>query len=241
MSPQTDYLDEQYLNLAKASSAYGRLNIINTIIEIKVDLNVQEYRRSIYQDIREFFKSYVDAIEEQKSNYYILNENTVLTKLRLLSIEDQLSILNFLKRLLKQHAFDTDYKWLQKLLQKKQIEKCKLKFNLSTAPKIAILYSTLNLKFLFVALLIIYLLYSILLLPARFKSLELFEVEYVKYHSNSIANHFLNTLLSFLQIDTDFTLTPINTGGVILLIFIKLMILTVIFKYLSKEIKERFE
>jgi len=231
-------------NLKTQEFNYQRLGIIFNLIELRHKSAEALHKRDLFLDIKKMIFYYVGAVDESYYGYYELNEENsryILEKIGYLNIEQQINVVELLQRKLKLAGFADEAEDFDKHISSLKLKALLKKLSFRNLLKCISLFSTKNVFTLIMAIVIVYVFYSIILLPAPFKWMEFFKIDYVSYASNFILNHFLNTIFSFSQIDSDFSLTPKNFAGVILLIFIKVTILILLFNFLITELKRKFK
>jgi len=221
-----------------ASNNYEKLNHINNVINLKLMLT-DGNDPTIYGDIKEFLELYVKSTEEKAYGYYELDQKKIFKLVSLVSIEQRINLLNYLNRILKLNAVENNYKWVNK-----ELRRIKLLFfweNRSIKNIIKLIYylATFNILTLLLTIFILYLFYSILLLPAPYNDFVVFKSVFVNYSNNKILNNFLNTSMSFCNIESTFKINPINFRGVVLELFIKLSLFVLVLGFLTEELKKR--
>ena len=107
-------IEQEYAKIPACTTSYEKLNIYNTIIELKkLDLS----KAGIYKDTKQYLKYSVLAIEEEEYSYYNLSSKQIEKKISNLSIEEQLSLLRYLERELQKNGYKEGVNWLKKIIK----------------------------------------------------------------------------------------------------------------------------
>jgi len=234
-------IDSARQNYEAARTFYEKLNHINNIIEIQVISSIYQGNPTIYGDIKTFILCYINAIEEKAYGYYELNREKLMKKVNLVDLKEQIGLLTYFQKTAKSVGLDETYPWVTNELKKREIQLCIKEISLKNFFKLPYYIATYNLFALLISILSLYLIYSIFLLPAPFKSMIAFRSSFVSYSKNDFVNHFLNTLMSFCDVNSDFKANPLNWKGVLLEIFMKIALLILILGYLTEELKKRLQ
>ncbi len=232
-------IEDENKKYQQAQFYYEKLNYKSNIIQLKKLNENGNKDLSIYGDIKEFLDCYVKSYEERAFGYYEINEQKIVEKLSLVDRDQRVAILNYFLRKLKEAGLEQESAPIQRLYKLENINLCLQNFSLSKFFKLLFYLSTFNGLTLFASIILIYIIYALILLPAPSWGIILFNSEFSYYSENRAINHLLNAALSFCDIDSDFKLTPVNFGGVVVLIFTKLTIFILILGFLSEELKRK--
>ena len=227
----------------KQEHSYQKLGIVFNLIELKIQSSKESDKKDIFIYLKKMINFYIDSIDETYFGYYDNNDensNKLLEKIAYVSVEEQLNLIDFLQRRLRIAGFIKESEVFDKNREDLKL-RLLLRKKYKNIFKILGYISTRNLFSLFISILLIYLIYTTMLLPAPLKSMELFQLTYQKYSSNFLINHFSNTLLSFCQIDSRFSIIPNSFLGVVVLIIMKLSILVLLFNFLINEFKRKIK
>jgi hypothetical protein len=223
--------------IRESKFAYEKLNHINNIIQLK--LLVKSDDPSIYGDIKDFLEYYIQSCEERLSGYYELDRAKIMQKIDLLGLSEQLRVLEFFSRKLKLYGVDLEHEWVRSEVKIKYIQLCKREPKLKSLPKLLFYLATYNTVSLVLSIFILFLSYSVILLPAPFDIMVLFNSKFNNISTNSFINHIMNSLLSFCDIDSEFEINPINPMGVLVIVTSKAILLVLILGYLTEELKRK--
>ncbi len=231
------FLETEENKMDDCKFSYQRLNHINNIIQIKV-LQATE-NVELYGDIKQFLNYYVLACEERNFSYYTLNKGKVLEMIQLVKLEERISLLRYFEKKINSEGIYNKNLWVSEQIKKSKIQYCFQ--NLSLRNFISGLFNaaTYNWISLLFTLFLIYFLYSIVLLPAPHTSFHIFSPVFVKYSQNNLGNHFLNTLVSFCDIQSEFKINPIDFRGVIVEVLLKVLVLVLVLGFITDELKRK--
>lgn len=237
-------LDKERIRFENASSNYEKLNIGFNIVQLKIDSNDESIKKDLFLEIRNLINYSVGSIDESYHGYYSLtvdNTKKILSKISYLALQEQIALLEYFMRKLKLAGYYIEAEKLEKELNYRELKLLISPFKLKEINKLIIAFTTLNIFTLCLSLILIYIIYSVLLLPAPIDWMELFHIDYNQYSSNVFLNHFANTILDFCQIESDFKVMPMNLFGVCAIVFIKITIFVLIFNYFLSEIKRKLK
>lgn len=232
-------LEEELRKFESSNNDYQKLQLIHNIIELKkLSLN-PNVLQSIFIDCRTFLKLSITSIDEPNFGYYNLNSRSVNKVVSCVSVEEQLSLLRFFLRELKQNGFEENLDWVKKMIKQRELKVYSKNISFTNIVKYFAVLSTYNFLTIILSLLLLFSTYCLILLPAPFQSFECFNSEFKTFSTNTILNHFANSFLSFSSIDDDIKVKPVNIKGVLLLIFFKLLLIIFILNYLLEELKAK--
>lgn len=223
---------------------YQKLAIIFNVIELRHKTAEISYQHDLFLDVKKMITYYVGAIDESYYGYYEAGEENlekVLEKVSYTTMHEQINLILFLQRRLRLAGFDDESDSLDGKVDSLRMKVFSQKLNLKNIIRIIGLLSTKTILNLLISISVVFVIYSTILLPAPAKWMSIFNVDYEIYSPNFTFNHFLNTLLSFCQIESDFSIMPTNFIGVLCLILIKGSLLVLLFNYFITEFKKRFK
>lgn len=225
-------------NYRQSGTHYHKAISISNQIQLKLHTNNFD---KLSADIKLFISHHLKSLDEGEIHYDQLQLELIFNYIEKLPSHESLILTKFLLKQCKQLGYE-DFIF-------KCSEVCtfyELKF-LSTQPglknrvKQIYLYSIRDYKTILSTLFAFYLLYSLILLPAPYQWMALYEVKYVSLYDNEILNHFSNTLLGILDLDGDFKITPLNIAAIISMILAKLIFVVYIVNILAEELTKRFQ
>ena len=228
-------IESETAKLDACNAAYEKLNIYNNIIQIK-SLD-DELKKNLFYEVKQYLRYTIEAIEEKAYQYYELNRFQIEKTINLLPIAEQLNLIRYFERELKNHGFEENLTWLKTLIKKKKIAYLWQENSYKAIPSIVAEASTYNLYCGISTLVVLFFIYTTVLFPAPCKWMECFDSKFVSYTESLPGNIIINSLLSFCSIDSDFDFNPINLKGVLILIVLKLIIIIVILNYIFQELK----
>lgn len=237
-------LEKEIFKLENATTNYEKLNIGFNIVQLKIDSNDNSIKKDLFLEIRNLIKYSVGSIDESYHGYYSLTDehsNKILEKISCLSLQEQISLIKFFNRTLKLSGYYEEADKLEKQIAWRELKLLTKPLKVKNINQAILRFSTLNVLTLCLSLFFIYIIYTVILLPAPFKWMTLFQVEYKSYSENFILNHFANTILEFCQIESDFKVFPNSVLGVCAIVFIKILLLVLIFNYFLSELKQKLK
>lgn len=218
---------------------YQKLLLYHQIITYKITLNnYYSQPTNLYFETKKLITTYLNAIEEKSSHYYTIDYNKINELTQHLQLEDKISILKYTARELKINGFEKESAGVFKLINKYNLKLLTAEKKNFSFIKFILAFTSYNVLTIFFSLIMIFLLYSVILLPSN-TSFYIFEISYENYTENFFVNHFLNTLLSFSQIDSDFKIKAVNWIGVLALEILNVVVAIIIINYLFNELKKK--
>ena len=234
-------INNQIESLESCKTHAGKLNIINNIIELKIKL-INKSNINLYWDLRQYLFFNIKANEEKNYNYYKFKIDNINYILSLVSLNEQITLLDYFIKNLKLDGFESESNLFNVKLKKLQIIN-QFKKGICHYPKGFLYISSFNLITLLITLFLVFIFYMLILLPAPFPSWSLFKIEYVHYHDNYLINHIINLLSFKFNLNDNIKVVPIGIKGVVIEIFGILIFWLIAVNYLFKEIisKIKFE
>jgi hypothetical protein len=221
------------------SNVKAKLEAINTIIQIKLTYDKKLYYNELYRDVKKMIAFYIEAIDERKYEYDIVNKDYIESNLAIFETKERIALYNFLIRKLKIHGLDhevEDFLFFKRKSELKLLIKTFPKSSLTLISKLI----TYNLWSIALTILISYLIYFIVLLPS-FTGIELFKINYKRISGNFYLNHLCNTLLAIFDVGSEEFIHPLNLFGVILIVLGKLVFIILILKVCIDKFVEHFK
>ncbi|MCD8440902.1 hypothetical protein [Tenacibaculum finnmarkense] len=222
----------------------GKVNLLNNIVQFK--LNETEYKKfhnDLSIDIKRYLNSLIELAENGARNYDIINEDKLMF-LNEVSFSDKIIYIDYFIRILEKSAFKEDIKTLQKIKYESILKQSWQNiWSFKSILNILIYFPLYNIYTLLVSLILITLITNLILLPApfNFMSLLCFKIDYLTISSNYNYNHFLNVTSSLIGVNNKFSITPLDSKSMIILIFGKIFVffyvVTLIFNKLTDLIK----
>lgn len=229
-----EYIDNLYSKFRREKKDETKSQIIFIIIEIKIKYNLRDYRYSLYTDIKQFIKHYINSKEFKDYGYDTLNHKKILTYIGSLEPQKSLNLLLYLKKTL-QRSFD-DVKWLDTPINKTKIRIYISKKNFLMALLYLSTYSVLNM---FISLSVLYIIVCLILLPVEHPIIPMFKIQYGTFDTNSMINHFINIGGLIFNLDIGCKVTSISLGGFILYAIGKLLFWIVITNFVLLKLEKK--
>jgi hypothetical protein len=234
-------IEVEQQKLDNATSDYQKLQLTHNIIELKKLSNNPNTTKSIYLDCKSFLKLAVSSIDEPNFGYFNLNPEKVKKIMSSLTTEEKLSLQrNFMKDL-KENGFEENLGWLTSEIKRNEIRYYIQNVSLKNICKLIATLSSFNVFTLAISIAIIFVVYSVILLPAPHASFAAFDVSFKKFSENNFLNHIANSFLLITSLDDDVKMQPTNLKGIAGLILIKAAIILFLLNFLLEEIKSKIK
>ncbi|HTA63767.1 MAG TPA: hypothetical protein VK835_14990 [Bacteroidia bacterium] len=218
-----------------------KLYKINDIISIKELLISYNEKYSVYTDIKKCFLYYIKASEEQEHDYSEISLKFIENKIKAFPLKEKISLLSFFMRNLKKNGHDEIASNCKELIHAEKIRLCWQEKGLTNVIKFISIWSTQTMWHLVITILVFFLFTTIALLPAPLICMEWIEVKKESFSSNYFINHLANTISLLFDFDEGVKVKGNNIGGVILIMFSKVIFISIIINYFVKEIIEKIK
>jgi len=198
-------------------------------------------RRHIYLYLKILIEKYIDIIKSEDFGYDSFNFDKLAELTTELTLPQKVSFYNYSISIISSSMPDLDIEWFKKRKINAEIEL--VKKNFWSKPQIfhlVTLYVSSSVRKTCAFILVIFLIPTLLLLPAPFESFEWFTVNYENYSNVFIVNHILNLAGFFADIDNDFKIKPLNEFATVIYILYKVLFVLLIANYLFGKISEKF-
>lgn len=182
-------LDDLY-NSLQAYKHKHNMNILYEIIHVKSAFCMLDHRQSLYLDVKKFIQSYVFSVAKEDYGYdCILVSKIEEAASHLSDLKMRKSVLQVARRIFSINGYETDD-------LTSAISKIDLKIALSNHRylKALCLFLGSNLWTLLFTYLFYILVVGLMLLPAPFEWMSMFNVELKEYSCYPVCNHIINTL-----------------------------------------------
>jgi hypothetical protein len=222
-----------------STSVKQKLEAVNATVQVKLTANKTLYYKELYRDSKKLFIFYLEAIDERKYEYDLVNHQYLLDILNIFAANERIALLSFLVRKLKSVGLEDEIPFFYK-----EKTKSELQLLIEHFPKKGfILFSkaiTYNIWSISMTILVSYLTFFVITLPS-FSGIILFQVEYTSVSDSFMINHIANTLLGMVGLNSDDFVKPINFAGVILVVVGKLSFIILILNICISKIMEIFK
>lgn len=196
-------------------------------------------KNALYKLSKKFFKFYIEVIKNSNYGYDTFNFTKVKNVLNQMDLKSQASILQFVISNMTKELPEYEKDWFICEKNKIQLKDLICNFQIKNFLKIIALFSGLNFYSLLFTLVFIFIFVSVILLPAKFESCQLFEIKYDNYCTDFYGNHFLNILTLFADFDNDFKIKPLSWFATILMIIAKITFITIIVNFIYVRITDK--
>lgn len=220
-------------------------NLYSTLIQAKIESCAND--KGIYQDLKQFIKSYLCYKEEQYYGYDVINESKILNLINKAFSKDKkkkLALLKYAEMHMKRLGMPDNEVIIQEI---KNTEYLILKDEQTciSCLKCALYFTSSSIKRILITTLLIFIFLYTLLLPAYNESFVLFIFETGDYANNIYVNHLFSLIVYIASLDDGVKVIPTNIGGVLLLSMLKFLyiifVINYLFQHLLKKIKHFFE
>ncbi|MES2330247.1 MAG: hypothetical protein V4539_11635 [Bacteroidota bacterium] len=190
----------------------------------------------IYGDIKKFIRKYLESVDDRQFGYDSVNPGKVMDCVSLVPADQQIKLYQFLRKSLLQFHFDKEWHHFERALyhNKKTVLTSRPFWYLRVPMLIRYAYYRSITSYKYLVFLVLGFLATEYLLLAPNPGAwwpTLFDVKYQDISSNFWLNHFENIMLSLLEIDNDFKITPLCAWGFVILVLGKSIKIVFIVKY----------
>lgn len=213
----------------------------NNIIQLKIHSGFSDISNDTYVDVKNFISFYIKSLKEKQFNYDEFNECFVVELISRFNIERQCNLLEHTIREVKTENISEKARFFEDNLRQKEFLREWEKLNWKNLLKIIFKGSVYNNWSVIFSLFLCYLFCFVIYLPAPECGIVLFSINYENVSESFILNHFCNVLMSFFEIQKDPFVSPINFGGTIVLILIKVFFISIVVNVLLDHFKSRFK
>lgn len=216
-----------------------KIGIIYNLILIKKNILNPFAILGLYRDIKLLINDYINLAKINDYGYDYFCKEKILTVISFLSLHEQHSILIYLLSALSREFPEIDKEWVQIALNKVKLKIVVKEKKIWQLPYAFLLFSSLSVSKLLIALSIFVALVSIVLLPAPFGWMEVFKVKLVSYSTNSYVNYMCNIFSLFGELKNACEVTAINTRGLLFQIIGKITFMILIINFVYKKISDK--
>ena len=229
------YLESQY-NQLKAYQYKRNEQILFNLIQAKVVLDMHNYKRSLYLDVKKFVENYIKASDKEDYGYDEILPQKIMEAIEGLEVSQKLSILYTMRRMMIMRGYDADS--LQNEISSLRIQFAWLGNGYQKCYAVCLWLSSQwwTLLISYIAYIIVLM---IVLLPAPLDCMQMFEIDYNYYSDNGISNCIMNTL-ALLTGNDDIapTIKPIGIGGLVVYILGKILFYLIIGHFVYRKIED---
>lgn len=209
------YIEQQY-NLLRAYQYKDNYQILYNLIQAKVEFLLHNYKRSLYLDVKKFVEAYIKAAETQDYGYDEILLDKIKYVVKYLEPQQSVSILHTARRLMYMRGYDVD----DLLYEIRSIEtNIAWKGNLKQKIYSICLWMSVRWWALSLSYLVYLIILNVILLPAPYKWMELFILEYKQYDDSFLWNHVIN-ILALITGNNDLSPQIIPTGMIGMIVYI---------------------
>lgn len=215
---------------------FKRVNLIYSLIQLKKNSENSEIIKTIYVDVKLFIKTYIKSIENRDCGYDLLQPLKILTAINYVNnLNDRFNLLTYAYRNLKINEFESESDFI-----KDEINKTKTKILNSKRKYFSSLIHqcSYDLKSIAITVLTLFLFTNLILWPAPYKFMEVYEITYANYSSNFSVNHILNIIAKIGGVNDSFNVEINSIIGLFFLLLIKLLYIIFIVNFLFEKLKE---
>ncbi len=226
---------------AESPSLHYRADILFSLIQLKSKhMDCIGDNRTIYLDIKEFIKVYVESRESRDLGYDILDLKKVISAIiSTNSHTERFQLATYAHRLLSNFGFEEEAKAAHCFLLKQKTANIRnSKWRLGKYLRYVLHLTSLSFGSICFTLALLLTFASTILLPAPAESMVLFDVEYTKYLDVPLADHLMNIVLYCLDLSDGLSVVPKSLGGILILIIFKGFYILFIINYLYTKIIE---
>lgn len=213
----------------------------NNIIQLKINSGFEDISKDIYVDVKNFITFYVKSLKEKQFNYDEFNESYIVDLINRFNVEEQCNLLEHTLREAKSEHILEKASVFEDMLHQKEFLREWEKLSWKNSLKIIFTASVYNGWTILTSLFLCFLFCFTIYLPAPKCGIVLFSLNYHNVSDSFVLNHSCNVLMSFLDIQADKFVLPINLAGTIVLILIKVFFISIVINVLLDQFKSRFK
>lgn len=228
----SEFLDDQYSKLTETK--YDRCQIYGNLIAVKKFKNMEGYKYSLYVDVKNWINcSFIDK-EYGDFGYDVVPIDKFIECITTFPVQQQVGLYKYLYHKAQYHGNSTGK--IERNLLKARLDKFKMSKDYLNY---ILLYIGTNTKVFLITLLIIFILATLILLPAPTKSMVIFEANIKEYSPIQFLTYVCNSFAWIIGIEPGSdVLVPINPRGLIIYAIIKVFLIGIIGNYLFQKIAE---
>lgn len=193
----------------------------------------------IYVDIKRFITAYLDSILLEDYEYDNINIAKIFEIIEFLPENKRYAMLNYFNSQLKSKHLEIDK---NKFIYKKNLYDIQyILYSESLLKYLKVLPNILNLKLRYLIFFIVlsFVLLNLIMLPAPFREMEIFDITFHNYFESNFLNHISNCFSILLDIDNDTKIKPLNFVAFISLCFMKIIYILLFVNYIYLRILDR--
>ena len=234
-------LDKRYTILDQNPPGLNRLYVLNDIIQLKQagGISLRNYKRTLYQDVKVFFREYVIRLFDKDNNYDVLNFSAINEKILLLDSDERVNALKLLERELKKDYRESESKECYYLRKKYELKHYWKLSGLKSKIKLVFALASWNLISIILTFIFLVLVFALITYPLDSFPIKLFTIKQYSYCQNETANHILNVVAQIFELNEESKITPMNVGGILISLLIKGFFVFVLGEYLLSELHKR--
>ena len=208
-----------------------KFEAINLIIQIEGKVDI--YEQNLYKHIKIWMNLYIKNVEKESYSYDEISFEKVISIIKKLSVDEQISIIKYFIRLLKKNLLD-EYTLLY---EEKIIELELILLKQNNRKKYLLKLATKNIINLTLSLIIFILIISTILCVFDLYLSSIFSVELTDYSMNKFVNFNTNLIAFIFSIDDN--IKTKNLFSLICLLTIKLFFYIMVTYFITNKISER--
>lgn len=222
--------------LKNAENPNEKVNILYNLIIVKGKNNIKE---NIYIDTKTLLNSYIELVKINDFGYDLICQEKILKIIKLLNLNEQLAILNYLLSSLAREFPEMEKEWIQDAIKRVKIKKIIKEKKYHLYPQAILLFSSLSIYKLILALSFFIFIVFVTLLPAPRAWMAVFHIKYANYADTFYLNHFLNILSNFCDIDNGCEILALNYLGLLVQICGKVLFILLIANFIYKKLSDQ--
>lgn len=230
------YIEQQYNLLLQGCQCKDIYQILYNLIQAKVEFKMQDYKRSLYLDAKKFVEAYIKAAEMQDYGYDEVLLEKIKDVIKHLEPKQRVSVLHAARRMMFTRGYEVD-NILNEIRNQEAIIAWKGNFRQKLYS--ICLWMSIRWRALLISYLVYMVLLNVVLLPAPFKWMELFVVEYKQYDDFFLWNHVINILALMTGNDAlSPQITPIGFTGMIVYVIGVVLFYLIIGNFVLRKLED---
>jgi hypothetical protein len=237
ISPVEAFIKSEEQRLQAHPDHDTAVNILYNLISMKSLTNNR--KDEVYKDAKKFIDHYVEAIKEGAYGYDLLNRDKIDIVLAKLNYLEQKELMQYALSVTSRELPEHDRNWFvdkKHYAEKRHIFENRL---VTMYPKAFLLHCNQSMISIGIVLILYYFAVVILLLPAPYESMGIFEIKYEYYSKHFLLNHAMNVLSRFALIESNFKIKPTNWWALLVMIVGKLTFIGFIVHFIYKKLSDK--
>jgi hypothetical protein len=222
-----------------SDSNYDKACHLSNTIQLHIICPYEDLKKNWASDVKLFSGYYIKSLDEKEIHYDQIRIDLIFNYIDSLKNEKKVLLSKFVLKELKKFGHEDHIVFCEDKINAYEREVLLCKKNLINYLKFLFLLSKSSIGSIIISLLIIFILSALIVLPAPYKWMSLFTVQYVPVSQDSIVNHFLNVAGGLIGLFDDFKITPKNIAGFLVLFVGKILFIWFVINILLEQLNKK--